>query len=421
MNWLFNIFKKEKITPNHFGVKFLKYIGPGLLVTIGFTDPGNWASNIAAGSYFGYALLWVITLSTIMLIILQHNVAHLGIATGLCLAEATAKHFKTRTSKVLLSTAMFASISTSLAEILGGAIAINIIFHIPIGVASILVVLFSCIMLFTNSYHKIERWIISFLSIIGISFIYELFLVNIDWHQAAISWVQPSFPKGSMIIIMSLLGAVVMPHNLFLHSEVIQSRHWNCEEEKLIKQQLKFEFLDTLISMIVGWAINSSMIILAAATFLKQGIHVEALPQAKSLLEPLLGVHAAMIFAVALLFSGLASTLTSGIAAGTIMAGIFEEPYNINDKHSILGVLLSFIAAIFLIFIIGDPFKGLIISQMILSMQLPITIFMQLRLTSSKNVMGIYANTLFTNIILYLIGLIVTVLNFMLLRYLIVH
>jgi manganese transport protein len=238
-----------------------------------------------------------------------------------------------------------------------------------------------------------------------------LFLIDIEWGIAARAWVVPSIPQGSMIIVMSVLGAVVMPHNLYLHSEVIQSRQWNCEDAETIKKQMKFEFLDTLFSMIVGWAINSAMIILAAAVFFRHSIKVDELQQAKSLLEPLLGNNAAVIFAVALLFSGVASTITSGIAAGTIMAGIFREPYDIHDKHSKFGVLFSYIAAVLLIFLIKDPFRGLVISQMILSMQLPFAIFSQIYLTSSKKVMGERANRPFTNVLLYTIAFVVTGLN----------
>ena len=144
-------------------------------------------------------------------------------------------------------------------------------------------------MLFSNSYKKIERAIIAFVSVIGLSFLYELFLVDIDWPMAVRAWVVPSIPQGSMLIIMSVLGAVVMPHNLFLHSEVIQSHEYNKQDEGSIRKVLKYEFYDTLFSMIVGWAINSAMILLAAATFFKTNTQVEELQQAKSLLDPLLG------------------------------------------------------------------------------------------------------------------------------------
>lgn len=397
------------------GLDIFKYIGPGLLVTVGFIDPGNWASNFAAGSEFGYDLLWVVSLSTIMLIILQHNVAHLGIVTGLCLSEAATQYTPKWVSRPILGTAILASISTSLAEILGGAIALQMLLEIPIAWGSILTSIFVFIMLFTNSYKKIERWIIAFVSVIGLSFLYELFLVDIEWEKAAQAWVTPSIPEGSMLIIMSVLGAVVMPHNLFLHSEVIQSHEYNKKDDASIKKVLKYEFYDTLFSMFVGWAINSAMILLAAATFFKTQTPVEELQQAKLLLEPLLGSHAAIVFALALLMAGISSTLTSGMAAGSIFAGLFGESYHIKDIHSRIGVIISLGIALLLIFFIGDPFQGLIISQMILSMQLPFTVFLQVALTSSKRVMGQYVNSLWSTIVLYTIAIIVTILNIMLL------
>ena len=356
-------------------LELLRYIGPGLLVTVGFIDPGNWASNLAAGAGYGYSLLWMVTLSTLMLILLQHNVAHLGIATGLCLSEAAAIHVRPRYARLLLSSGMMASVSTSLAEILGGAIALKMLLGIPIQAGAVLVTVFVIIMLFSNSYKVIEKWIIAFVSIIGLSFLYELSFVHIDWQAAAMGWVVPSFPQGSLLVIMSVLGAVVMPHNLFLHSEIIQSRQWNLQDEKVIRRQLKYEFMDTLLSMLVGWAINSAMILLAAAVFFKAGTVVGELEQAKSLLEPLLGNHAAVVFAVALLFAGLASTITSGIAAGTIFAGMYKEPYDVKDNHSRLGIVISLVLALGLIFLLSNPFQGLILSQVFLSMQLPFTIF----------------------------------------------
>jgi len=247
---MINLFKelRSKDHPHILGgLDILKYIGPGLLVTVGFIDPGNWASNFAAGSEFGYVLLWVVTLSTIMLIALQHNVAHLGIVTGLCLSEAAAKYTPKWVGRPIILSAVMASISTSMAEILGSAIALQMLFGIPIIWGSVLSVAAVLIMLFTNSYKRIERAIIAFVSMIGLSFIYELFLVKIDWASAASSWVVPSIPKGSMLIVMSVLGAVVMPHNLFLHSEIIQSREVNKSGKKDIEKTLKYEFFDTLL------------------------------------------------------------------------------------------------------------------------------------------------------------------------------
>uniref|UniRef100_UPI003FEF1AA2 Nramp family divalent metal transporter n=1 Tax=Alistipes ihumii TaxID=1470347 RepID=UPI003FEF1AA2 len=412
--WIERFLDRRRHHPVSGGLEIFKYIGPGLLVTVGFIDPGNWASNLAAGAEYGYALLWMVTLSTVMLIVLQHNVAHLGIATGLCLAEAASVHLRPRYSKPILLTAMLASVSTSLAELLGGAIALQMLFGVPVRIGAALVLACVLIMLFTNSYRLIEKWIIAFVSIIGLSFIYELSLVTIDWPAAAVAWVTPSFPEGSMVIVMSVLGAVVMPHNLFLHSEVIQSRKWNLSDERTIRRQLRYEYVDTIFSMLVGWAINSAMILLAAATFFVSRTPVSELQQADSLLRPLLGSHATVVFAVALLLAGIASTITSGMAAGTIFAGMFREPYDRKDPHSRFGVALSLVAAFVVIIVISDPFKGLIYSQMALSIQLPFTVFLQVRLTSSEKVMGKFRNSRSTKWLLYAIGALVTWLNVML-------
>ena len=409
----------DKLKMNHHphsaALDLLKYIGPGLLVTVGFIDPGNWATNLAAGSEFGYALLWVVTFSSIMLIIIQHNVAHLGIVTGLCLSEATTRYLPKKLSRPILFSAMLASISTSLAEILGGAIALKMLFGMPIEVGAVIVTLACFIMLLSNTYSKIERWIIMFVSIIGLSFLYELALVEVDWSAAASGWIKPTFPEGSLLVVMSVLGAVVMPHNLFLHSEVIQSRNWNLENEAVIKKQLKYEFYDTLLSMVIGWGINSAMIILAASTFFRERIPVSELDQAQALLVPLVGNNAGVIFAAALLLAGISSTITSGIAGASIFAGIFGEAYHHKDLHSRLGVVCSYLPALLLIFLIGDPFQGLILSQMVLSIQLPITIFTQVYLTSSPKVMGKYANSRPTKGILLVLGTVVTLLNLALL------
>ena len=412
-----NILDKLKINhrPSAGALDLLKYIGPGLLVTVGFIDPGNWATNLAAGSEFGYALLWVVTFSSIMLIIIQHNVAHLGIVTGLCLSEATNKYMPRVLSRPILISAMLASISTSLAEVLGGAIALRMLFGMPIKVGAVIVTVVCLGMLLTNTYSKIERWIIMFVSIIGLSFLYELALVDVQWEAAIEGWIKPTFPENSMLIIMSVLGAVVMPHNLFLHSEVVQSREYNKEDEQAIKKHLKYEFYDTLLSMGIGWAINSAMILLAATTFFAHGTPVEELQQAKSLLDPLLGSQAGTIFALALLMAGISSTVTSGMAAGSIFAGIFGESYHIRDIHSRIGVLLSLGLALVIILFIDNPFQGLIISQMVLSIQLPFTVFLQLSLTSSRRVMGQYANSRWSTFVLYTIAIVVSVLNIMLL------
>ncbi len=398
-------------TGGHGGLEILRHIGPGLLVTVGFIDPGNWASNMAAGSQFGYALLWVVTLSTVMLIILQHNAAHLGIVTGTCLAEATNRHLPRPASRLVLGSAWLACVATAMAEVLGAAIALQMLVGLPLRAGCVIVALASAAMLFTSSYKHIERWIIAFVSIVGLSFLAELALVDVDWAQAGLAWVAPSAPAGSVAIITSVLGAVVMPHNLFLHSEVVQSSHFEAQGEKVIEERLRYELFDTLLSMGIGWAINSAMVILAATTFFSQGIVVDDLAVAAATLSPILGPASSTIFAVALLFAGLSSSVTAGMAAGTVSAGMFGEEYDIHDRHSSVGVALAFLAAVVACCLVRDSFQGLVWSQALLSLQLPITVFVLVGLTSSPKVMGRHANSRPLKAVLYLIAVGVTALD----------
>ncbi|OFK23286.1 Mg2+/Co2+ transporter [Olsenella sp. HMSC062G07] len=397
------------------GLDILKFIGPGFLVTVGFIDPGNWASNMAAGSAFGYSLLWVVTLSTVMLIVLQHNAAHLGIATGLCMSEAATRHLPRWVSRPVLLTAVLATLATTMAEVLGGAIALNMLVGLDLRLGAVLVGAASLSLLLTNSYQHVERWIIGFVSLIGISFLIELAFVKVSWVPAAAGWVVPTLPGGSMPIVMSVLGAVVMPHNLFLHSEIIQSRHFETKGDDAIRERMDYEFTDTLFSMIVGWAINSAMVILAAATFFQHGILVDDLAQAASVLAPMVGPAASLIFALALLMAGLSSSVTAGMAAGTITAGMSGEPYDIHDRHSSLGVIATFVLAVVVIFFVRDAFEGLVWSQALLSVQLPVTIVLLIWLTSSHRVMGRYANGPSLKLVLWAIAAIVIALNVMLL------
>lgn len=412
---MFSFRRSADHSPRFGAREILKFIGPGFLVTVGFIDPGNWASNIAAGSGFGYSLLWMVTLSTIMLIILQHNAAHLGIATGLCLSEAATKHFPRWVNIVFLGSSVLAAVSTALAELLGAAIGLNMLFGIPLVIGATGTAVLVGSMILTNSYKKVERWIIAFVSLIGLAFLFELSLVRLDWGTALHAWGVPSIPPGALPIVMSVMGAVVMPHNIFLHSEVIQSRQWNRESDDVIRRQLRYEFLDTLIAMIVGWAINSAMILVAAAVFFSSEVNVTELSQAQATLKPLLGNAASTIFAFALLLAGIASSLTASMAGGSIYAGIFGEPFDHADSHSRTGIVITLGGALAVILFISNTFQGLIWSQIALSIQLPITIFGLIMLTSSRSVMGKFANTAKDKAFLWIIACIVSALNIVLL------
>ena len=410
LDYLRKQFGAEK-TGGHGGLEILRHIGPGLLVTVGFIDPGNWASNMAAGSQFGYSLLWVVTLSTIMLILLQHNAAHLGIATGTCLAEATTRHLPRPAARAILGTAYLATVATAMAEVLGGGIALQMLFGLPLRAGCAIVAASSLAMLFSSSYKRIERWIIAFVSVVGLSFLAELALVDVDWGSAAAGWFVPSTPSGSVAVVTSVLGAVVMPHNLFLHSEVVQASHFEQQGEDVVEERLRYELLDTLFSMGVGWAINSAMVVLAATTFYARGIVVDDLSAAAATLSPILGPASSAIFAAALLFAGLSSSVTAGMAAGTISAGMFGEEYDIHDRHSSVGVALCFAGALGACLVVEDAFAGLVWSQALLSLQLPVTVFLLIGLTSSRRVMGTHANSPALRAVLLAIGAAVTALD----------
>lgn len=413
MNWLSHIGKHASRLAS---LELFRYIGPGFFVTVGFIDPGNWVTNVAAGSQFGYRLLWVVTLSTIILIIVQHNAAHLGIVTGLCLSEAASKFFRPWLRFLMLGSAMLACVSTALAELLGAAIGLNMLTGLPLIAGAVLSALFSAWMLFSKNYQRLEKWIMGFVSLIGLAFMFEIWLADVSWTQTLAGWVTPAFPVGALPVIMGVLGAVVMPHNIFLHSEVIQSRQWNAQGDDVIRKQLKYEFLDTLTGMGAGWAINSAMIIMAAAVFFKNGVVVTELPQVTLTLEPIFGKLSATVFALGLLFAGLSSSVTAAMAGGSVFAGIFIEPFDINDPHSRVGLTITLVGALAVIMLLSNPFNGILWSQIVLSLQLPLTIIPLILLTSSKKVMGEYANRRFGATILWIVGLIVIFLNLALLK-----
>lgn len=412
MNWLSHIGRKASRLAS---LELFRYIGPGFFVTVGFIDPGNWVTNVAAGSQFGYRLLWVVTLSTVILIIVQHNAAHLGIVTGLCLSEAASKFFRPGLRMVMLGSAMAACVSTALAELLGAAIGLNMLTGLPLTAGALMSALFSAWMLFSKNYQRLEKWIMGFVSLIGLAFVFELWLADVSWGQTFKGWVTPGFPAGALPVIMGVLGAVVMPHNIFLHSEVIQSRQWNAQGDDIVKKQLRYEFMDTLAGMGTGWAINSAMIIMAAAVFFKKGIMVSELPQVTLTLEPIFGRLSASVFALGLLFAGLSSSVTAAMAGGSIFAGIYQEPFDISDPHSRTGLGITLCGALAIIFTLSSPFKGILWSQIALSLQLPFTIVPLILLTSSKEVMGTYANTRYGATVLWIVGLVVIGLNIALL------
>jgi manganese transport protein len=373
---------------NGFSLKqFLSFLGPGFLVTVGFIDPGNWATNIKGGSQFGYQLLWVITLSTLMLIIIQHMAAKLGIATGKSLAVNIRERFPAPISAFLGMTIVLACAATDVAELIGGAIGFNLLFGLPLWAGAPLTVILKVFLVVSQRYHRLETIIIGFLGIIACCYLVELVIVKPDWAAVAPAFVIPHVNRSSIYVAMAILGAVVMPHNIFLHSNVIHSRKWGISEEDK-KKLLQYEKFDTLTAMILGWVINSAMIIVAAAVFSKNNMVITSIEQASATLRPLAGPLAGLLFAVALVFAGVGSSITSSMAEANVITGFLGKP---EDPRTLLYRISVFVTAIpsFVIILLGmDTFKILILSQVVLSIQLPFTLIPLLILCRSRKVMG---------------------------------
>jgi manganese transport protein len=373
-------------TPKPFRT-LLRFLGPGFLVTVGFIDPGNWATNIEGGSKFGYQLLWVITLSTLMLIVIQNMAAKLGIATGKSLAVNIREKFSRPTTAVLGVTIVLACVATDVAELIGGAIGFNLLFGMPLWLGALLTVFLEIFLIISQRYHRLEVIIMAFLGVIGICYLIEILLVGPDWTAVVPAMVVPSIDRSSIYVAMAILGAVVMPHNIFLHSNVIHSRKWGVSEEEKIKTA-RYERIDTTLAMLMGWLVNSAMIIVAAAVFSGNNVVVDSIEQASATLTPLAGPLAGLLFAIALVFAGVGSSITSSMAEVNVITGFTGQP---EDPRTLLYRISVFVTAIPSLFIIMsgmDTFKILIFSQVVLSIQLPFTLIPLLILCRDRKRMG---------------------------------
>ncbi len=369
--------------------KLLSFLGPGFLVTVGFIDPGNWATNIEGGSSYGYNLLWVITLSTLMLIVLQNMAAKLGIATGKSLARNIREGFPAPVTAFVGATVVGACVATDVAELLGGAIGFNLLLGLPLWVGALLTVFLEVFLIVGQRYHRLERLIMGFLGVISLCYVAELVIVRPDWGTALPSFFIPRLDRGSAYIAMGILGAVVMPHNIFLHSNVIHSRDWGITDEKK-RSLLKYERIDTLTAMSLGLVVNGAMIIVAARVFHGQGVVVSSIEDASRTLAPLAGPLAALLFAVALVFSGVSSSITSSMAEVNVITGFLGQP---EDPKTLLYRVSTFVTALpsFILIAMGvDTYKLLIFSQVILSVQLPFTLIPLVVLCRRRSLMGAF-------------------------------
>jgi manganese transport protein len=392
----------------------LAFLGPGFLVTVGFIDPGNWATNIEGGSRFGYSLLWVISLSTLMLIVVQNMAAKLGIATGKSLAVNIREGFPRPVSFFLGISIVAACVATDVAELLGGAIGFNLLLGLPLWLGALVTVFLEVFLIVGQRYHQLEKIIVAFLGIIALCYVAELAIVKPVWHEVFPALVIPRLDSSSIYIAMAMLGAVVMPHNIFLHSNVIHSREWGISDEKKLSL-LKYEHIDTLSALLLGLVVNAAMIIVAARVFHGNGVVVTSIEDASKTLVPLAGSFAAFLFAVALVFSGVGSSVTSSMAEVNVITGFLGKP---EDPKTLLYRISTFITAIpsFVIIVAAiDTYKILIFSQVILSIQLPFTLVPLLLLCRKKSLMGVFRAKLPEFLLASAISLLVIGLNIYLL------
>lgn len=390
----------------------IKYIGPAFIVSVAYVDPGNFATNIKAGSIFNYDLLAVVFWSNIIAIFLQLMSAKLGIATNHNLPELCGLVFKKHTNYFLWICAEMSAIATDLAEFIGATLGFYLLFRIPMIYASILTGIITFVILQFEKYGQniIEKIIFLLISIICIVYGLELFFSNPDLNQITNNILIPRFSNSeSLLIAVGMLGATVMPHVIYLHSQLVQSRNVK-EDVKSKKRHYKMEVIDIIVAMNIAFVVNAAIIIVSAAVFYKNGIDVESIEQAHKSLEPLLGKLSSIAFAIALLASGLSSSVVGTMAGQTIMKGFVGLNIPLNVRR-----IITMIPAIIVIILEINPINILVISQVALSFSLPMTIIPLLIITKNKKIMGNFVNKPIVNIIGYIIATIIISLNVLLL------
>lgn len=389
-----------------------KFLGPAFIVSVAYIDPGNFATNISGGSNFNYNLIWVILWSNLIAIFLQSMSAKLGIATGSNLPQMCGKVFSRRVNWCFWVVAELAAMATDLAEFLGGTLGFYLLFHIPMAYAGIITAVLTFLIVYVGKYgQRVVETIISILvSVICISYTIELFLAKPDWKLASLHLLMPSLPNGEAVLIaVGMLGATVMPHVIYLHSELVQCRNKDLSIEDK-KKHLKMEKLDIAIAMNIAFIVNAAMVIVSASIFYRNGMVVESIEQAHKSLYPLLGAASSGAFGLALIASGLSSSTVGTMAGQTIMQGFIG--LNLNDNVTRLITMFPGM----LIIVLGiNPMKALVISQVILSFILPVAIIPMLLITKRKDLMGSLVNQPITNIMGWIITSIIIIANSILL------
>jgi len=374
--------------------KFLAFAGPAYLISVGYMDPGNWATDIAGGSAFGYKLIWILFVSNLIALLLQSLSARLGIVRGVDLAQASKYTYNRYINFCLYILAQIAIIACDLAEVIGMAIGLNLLFHLPLiwGVSLTLTDTILMLFLMNKGMRKLESFIISMIFIIGIAFLVEMFIVKPDIIAIAKGFTPGILSGSSLYLAIGIIGATVMPHNLYLHSSLVQTRKITKTPEG-IRSAIKFNIWDTVVALNIAFVVNAAILILAASAFFSRGyFKVAEIQDAYKLLEHIFGSLAPVLFAVALIASGQSSTITGTLAGQIIMEGHINlriEPW----LRRLLTRLMAIVPAVFTILYSGETGLGnlIILSQVVLSLQLGFAVIPLIHFTSDKKKMGNFA------------------------------
>lgn len=407
----------KRLHQNRWGIgprELLGALGPGFLVSVGYMDPGNWGTNLAAGAGFGYQLLWVILVSNVIAIVLQISSAKLGIATGKDLAQLMREQFPRPVVVFLGIASAIAIMATDLAEILGGALGFSILFGIPLFSAALLTGFIVMVLLGLSrwGFRRVEYVIIGLVSIIGLAYVYEILLIRPEWGEVGKHLIVPQISSGSILVAVGILGATVMPHNVFLHSFLaprrLSSPHASLTERKKVLLLAK---IDTIAALNVAFFVNAAMLIVAGTVFF-QHANPESLDLQTAFvtLKPALGVFAAFAFGIGLLASGLSSSTTGTLAGQVVLQGFLGK-----NVEMWVWRLITMVPALIVIALNIPSVQVLVISQVVLSLQLPFTMVALVILTSRRELMGPFVNSRKMTALSVLIALVVSSLNVVLL------
>ena len=393
--------------------RMFAFAGPAYLVSVGYMDPGNWATDLEGGARFGYQLLWVLVMSNAMAILLQTLSARLGIVTGRDLAQACSETYPRQVNLALWALCEVAVAACDLAEVLGAAIGLNLLFHIPLLAGVLITAADTLLLLWFQSFgiRTIEAFVLALIAVIAACFGIEILWAK-PLFSEIVTGLVPHLNRDSLYVAIGIIGATVMPHNLYLHSALVQTRKIG-HDEKSKRIACRYNLIDSTVALNGAMLVNIAILVLAATVFFKRGIVVTEIQQAHVLLVPLLGTSlAGVMFAVALLCSGQSSTLTGTLAGQIVMEGFL----NIRMRpwlRRLITRTLAVVPAALTIYIAGDQatFGLLILSQVILSMQLPFAIIPLIHFTSDPAKMGSFRNSAWVRILAWTTALIIIALN----------